>query len=84
MSSAVKILVCVGLIACGATMHSVSAQTPRYSLDEAIALVKKKHVGTVVRAETIQQGDRTIHRVRLLTPDDRVRTIEVDAQTGIE
>ena len=84
MRPVVKILVCISLVAYGATSHSVYAQSPRYSLDDAIALVKRKHDGTVVRAKTVQQDDRTIHQIRILTPDGRVRTIIVDAQTGIE
>jgi len=36
----------------------------------------------VIRAETMQNGDRVVHEVRILGDDGRVRTVRIDAQTG--
>ena len=62
----------------------VLAQTPPYTLDEAVALVKKKIGGRVVRAETTQKDERTIYEIRILSDDGRVRTIDVDMHDGIQ
>jgi uncharacterized membrane protein YkoI len=61
-----------------------SPAEPHYSLDDAVALVKEQIGGKILRAETKRQGDRTIYQVRVMTDDGRVRTIDVDAQDGIE
>jgi uncharacterized membrane protein YkoI len=58
--------------------------SPRYSLDDAVALVKEKIGGKILRAETLQRDNRTVYQVRVITDDGRVRTISVDAQDGIE
>jgi uncharacterized membrane protein YkoI len=36
----------------------------------------------VLRAETKRDKGRTVHRIRVLTEDGRVRTWHVDAETG--
>jgi uncharacterized protein (TIGR02266 family) len=38
--------------------------------------------GRVVRAETVNQGGRRVHEIRILGDDGRVRTVRVDAETG--
>ena len=55
-----------------------------YSLDEAVALVKRTTGGRILRADTLRRNDRTIHRIRIITPDGRVRTINVDSLTGVQ
>jgi uncharacterized membrane protein YkoI len=56
---------------------------PRYTLDEAVALVKRKIDGRVLRAETLESDERTVYRIRILTADGNVKTINVDADKGI-
>jgi len=56
---------------------------PRYTLDEAVALVKRKIEGRVLRAETLEIDERTVYRIRILTADGNVKTINVDADKGI-
>jgi uncharacterized membrane protein YkoI len=53
------------------------------SLQQATAMAQSRVPGRVVRAETVQMGDRTVHEIRILAEDGRtVRTVRIDAQTG--
>jgi hypothetical protein len=53
------------------------------SLAQATAMAQSRFQGRVVRAETVQMGDRRVHEIRILGEDGRtVRTVRIDAQTG--
>jgi hypothetical protein len=52
------------------------------SLAQATAMATSRYQGRVVRAETVQRGDRVVHEIRILGDDGRVRTVRVDAQSG--
>jgi hypothetical protein len=52
------------------------------SLAQATAIAQSRFQGRVIRAETMQNGDRVVHEVRILGDDGRVRTVRIDAQTG--
>lgn len=52
------------------------------SLEEAVRRVRERTGGRVLRAETRRDNARVVHRVRVLSPDGRVRTWTVDAETG--
>jgi hypothetical protein len=52
------------------------------SLAQATAMAQSRFQGRVVRAETVQMGDRVVHEIRILGDDGRVRTVRIDAQTG--
>ena len=52
------------------------------SLAQATSMAQMRYQGRVVRAETVQMGDRVVHEIRILDDDGRVRTVRVDAQTG--
>lgn len=52
------------------------------SLAQATSMAQSRYRGRVVRAETVQMGDRVVHEIRILDDDGRVRTVRVDAQTG--
>ena len=89
MRLAAKIVVCIGFMLAATVIPSVLSQEaipepPRYSLDDAITLVKEKIGGRVLRAETLQRDNLTVYQIRIITDDGRVRTINVDAQNGIE
>jgi uncharacterized membrane protein YkoI len=58
------------------------AQRTSLSLAQATAMAQSRFRGRVVRAETVQQGGRVIHEIRILGDDGRVRTVRVDAETG--
>lgn len=55
---------------------------PRYTLDQAVALVRDNHGGQVLQATSRKKGDRLVYRIRVLTDDGHVRTFVVDADTG--
>jgi uncharacterized membrane protein YkoI len=60
-----------------------SINAPRQiSLQQAIEIALRDNPGRVVRADTKTQGSRTIHEIRILGADNRVRTVRIDAQSG--
>ena len=52
------------------------------SLAQATAMAQSRFQGRVVKAETVQMGDRAVHVIRILGDDGSVRTVRIDAQTG--
>lgn len=54
----------------------------RISLDEAATMVRERFGGRVIRAETLRTDERLVHRIRILQDSGRVRTVDVDAETG--
>ncbi len=52
------------------------------SLDEAVALVQSRFRARAVKAETVNEGGRRVHRIRLLNDEGRVWTVSVDAASG--
>ncbi len=52
------------------------------SLAQATSMAQGRYQGRVVKAETVQMGDRLVHEIRILGDDGRVRTVRIDAQTG--
>jgi len=59
-----------------------SAAGPRYTLDDAVNMVRSRTRGEVVRAETRKKAGHLVYRIRVITPKGRVRTFEIDARTG--
>jgi uncharacterized membrane protein YkoI len=55
---------------------------PRVSLDQAVQMVQRRYGARAVKAETVSQGDRRVHKIRLLSPEGKVWNVHVDAQTG--
>ena len=51
------------------------------SLNEAVQQVKRETGGRVLSADTVNQGGRTVHRIKVLTPSGQVRVVVVDAQS---
>lgn len=52
------------------------------SEDVAVALVREQTDGKVVRVERRMEGASLVYRVRVLSPDGRLREYSVDAATG--
>ncbi|MDP6674566.1 MAG: PepSY domain-containing protein [Gammaproteobacteria bacterium] len=59
-----------------------SQGSERYTLDQAVALVKKTFGGQVLKATSTEQEGRHVYQIRVLTEDGRVRTFTVDALDG--
>jgi hypothetical protein len=54
------------------------------SLDQAVRQARDKTGGRVISAETQQQNGETIHNIRILTNDGKVRRLRYDAGAGGE
>lgn len=54
----------------------------RHTLDEVVSGVRRRHPGKVLSADTLQRGDRSVHRIRILSEKGRVRGLRFDAETG--
>lgn len=59
-----------------------SSQGNGISLDEAVDRAQRRYNARVIRAETRDDGGRSVHVLRLLSEDSRVWTVRVDASTG--
>jgi len=89
LASLVVILVLGAAVFPAAPAHAsrdairVAAGEARVSLSEAIDIVKRRFGDVeVLKAETKRRGDRTEHRIRILTAAGRVRDVRVDASAG--
>jgi len=49
------------------------------SLNQAVQQVQQQTGGRVLSAETVRQGGRLVHRIKVLTPSGQVRVVTVDA-----
>ncbi|MBA1145552.1 PepSY domain-containing protein [Ectothiorhodospiraceae bacterium WFHF3C12] len=54
----------------------------RVTLEEAAASVRAETGGRILSAETRGRGADRVHRIKVLTGDNRVRIIEVDPRSG--
>lgn len=52
------------------------------SKDEAVQKAERKFNAKVVKAETVNDGDRLVYQIRLLNSDGKVWNVRVDAATG--
>jgi uncharacterized membrane protein YkoI len=65
-----------------ASDNAPAARPDAISKDEAVAMVRARTGGKVLRAERVGEQGRAAYRIRVLTPDGRVREHRVDATTG--
>ena len=54
----------------------------RVSLDQAVQMAQRRYAARAVKAETVSQGERRVHRIRLMSSEGKVWHVHVDAQTG--
>ncbi|HEU4600923.1 MAG TPA: PepSY domain-containing protein [Steroidobacteraceae bacterium] len=52
------------------------------SLDQAVEMAQARFRAKAIKAETVNSGGRRVHQIRLLSPDGKVWTVRVDAQSG--
>jgi uncharacterized membrane protein YkoI len=62
--------------------HTPRIEPAGMSLDQAVEMAQRRFHAKAVRAETVQNGDRRIHQIRLLSAEGKVWTVRVDAQSG--
>jgi uncharacterized membrane protein YkoI len=58
------------------------AVQPRISEDDAVAMVRERTGGKVLRVERRGEDSEVTYLIRVLTPDGRLREYRVDARTG--
>ena len=51
------------------------------SLNQAVQQVQRETGGRVLSANTIQEGRRSVHRIKVLTPSGKVRVMTVNARS---
>jgi uncharacterized membrane protein YkoI len=75
-----------GVVASGVEpTHPTTLQAAGVSLDQAVAMTRAKYNAQVMRANTVDEGGRVVHYIRLMSADrSRVWTVRVDAATGRE
>lgn len=54
----------------------------RISIDQAVKMAEQKYKARVVRAESQDEGGKTVYVLRLLNEAGHVWTVKVDAATG--
>ncbi|MFN2348226.1 MAG: PepSY domain-containing protein [Thioalkalivibrio sp.] len=85
---ALALLLCLGGVgyvnAAPAMQHSAALQLAQaqVSLNQAVAQVQRRVGGRVLSAETQTHNGVPVHVIRVLTDNQRVRTIRVDGRTG--
>ena len=52
------------------------------SLDQAVEIAQRRYRAKAIKAETVRQGERRIHQIRLLGADGKVLNVRVDAESG--
>ena len=52
------------------------------TLEQAVEQVRAETGGRILSAETVQANGRRVHRIKVLTPDRRVRVVNVEAGNG--
>jgi uncharacterized membrane protein YkoI len=70
------LLLVAALLTAGAPSITLAA-----SLHEAVQQVQRETGGRVLSADTVNQGGRTVHRIKVLTPSGQVRIVTIDAQS---
>jgi uncharacterized membrane protein YkoI len=58
------------------------AAQPSVNLNQAVQQAQQQSGGRVLSADTVSQGGRAVHRVKVLTPSGEVRVYTIDAGGG--
>lgn len=56
-----------------------TAQGGGTSLDHAVAQVRRETGGRILSAETVEKKGKRVHRIKVLTADNKVRIVRVPA-----
>ena len=71
------------LCLCLALLSSAAASAAtreKLTLREAVARVQQQTQGRILAAQTVGRGARQVYRIKVLTPDGRVRVVQVPVQ----
>jgi hypothetical protein len=58
---------------------ALAAPAAAQSLNETVRRVERETGGRILSAETVVAGNREVHRIKVLTPDGRVRVVQEPA-----
>lgn len=75
-----RLIACLSLIvtlAVGAVLPGVAAAQP--TLDQAVKRIKERGDVKVLSAQRVSRDGKSMYRIKVLTPDGRVKYIWVDA-----
>jgi uncharacterized membrane protein YkoI len=62
--------------------HDPRIEPSRVSLDQAVEMAQRRFRAKAVKAETVENGGRRVHQIRLLSAEGKVWTVKVDAESG--
>jgi uncharacterized membrane protein YkoI len=62
--------------------HDYRIEPVGVSLDQAVEMAQRRYRAKAVKAETVQNGERLTHQIRLLSAEGKVWTVRVDAKSG--
>jgi uncharacterized membrane protein YkoI len=62
--------------------HERRTESAGVSLDQAVQMAQRHFRAKAVKAETVQNGERRVHQIRLLSAEGKVWTVRVDAESG--
>jgi uncharacterized membrane protein YkoI len=57
-----------------------TTQSNGKTLSEAVEQVRRQYGGRIISAETRRQGDREVHVIKVLTRDNKVKTVRVSGR----
>ncbi len=69
----------LALATCVSAGQAQSVSSSASTLREAIDLVEQDTGGRILAAETVTSGSKRIYRIKVLTPDGRVRVVQIKA-----
>jgi hypothetical protein len=52
------------------------------SLDGVVSSLRHRRAGRILSADTVREDGRTVHRIRILSDEGRVRGLQFDGNTG--
>jgi uncharacterized membrane protein YkoI len=62
--------------------HEPRIEPGGISLDQAVDMAQRRYRAKAVKAETVENGGRRVHQIRLLSAEGKVWTVRVDAESG--
>jgi len=54
------------------------------NLDSAVGRVRDRTGARILSADTVRRDNGSVHDIKILTPEGRVRRLQVDGRTGDE
>jgi hypothetical protein len=62
--------------------HNPRIEPSGVSLDQAVEMAQRRYRAKAVRAETVENSGRRVHKIRLLSAEGKVWNVFVDAESG--